>query len=72
MYPKGVSLSEKLQIDKSDITIHKYREMTPIKNRMEYWDTQIKIIFTDVHGEDNYMEFSISDYDAVKNIKNKL
>ncbi|XP_025263359.1 nucleoside diphosphate-linked moiety X motif 19 isoform X2 [Camponotus floridanus] len=80
MYPKEVNLLHKQKIDKSDITIHKYREMTRIKNRIEYRDTQIKIIFTDSHGKDNCVEFSSLSYSkaGIKNIsqlkttKNKL
>lgn len=72
MYPKEVSLSKKLQIDKSDVTIHKYREMAPIKNRMEYWDKRVKIIITDVDGKDNHVEFSLFDYETVKIVKSKV
>lgn len=74
MYSKEVSLSDKQLIDKSDITIHEYRMMTPIKNRIELWNTQIKIIFTDVHGKDNYVEFPMPGYtkQAHTDIKNKL
>lgn len=75
MYPKEVSLLDKQIIDKLDITIDEYRKMTPIKNRLEFWNTQIKIIFTDEHGKDNYVEFSMPNYTKDikhKDIKNKL
>lgn len=63
MYPKEVNLLHKQKIDKSDITILKYREIAQIKNRTEYWtDTQVKIIFTDAHGKDNCVEFSSPGY----------
>lgn len=71
MYPKKVSLVDEQQIDKSDITIQECREMTPIKNRTEFCNTQIKVIFTDVHGKDNYMEFSKPDVKG-QDINNKL
>jgi len=80
MYPKEVNLSDRQKIDKSDITILKYREMTRIKNRIEHWDTQMKIIFTDAHGKDNCVEFSNPGYSEteiksifqLKPTKNKL
>lgn len=43
MYPKEVSLSEKQLIDKSDVTIAEYRQMTPMKNRFEFHKTEIKV-----------------------------
>lgn len=72
MYPKEVNLSDRQKIDKSDITILQYREMTRIKNRTEHWDTQMKIIFTDAHGKDNCVEFSNPDYSetGIKSISN--
>ncbi|KAL6423889.1 hypothetical protein ACFW04_010371 [Cataglyphis niger] len=74
MYPKEVNLLDQNQIDKSDITRYEYREMTPIKNRMEYWTTHVKIIFTDIHGKDNYVKISMPGFrkDAHGDVKNKL
>ncbi|KAM0726153.1 Acyl-coenzyme A diphosphatase NUDT19 [Formica fusca] len=74
MYPKDVNLLDEQQIDKPDITRYEYREMTPIKNRMEYWVTHIKVIFTDIHGKDNYVEISMPGYrkDSHGDTKNKL
>lgn len=74
MYPEEVSLFDKQIIDKSDITVDEYRKMTPIKNRVEFWNTQVKIIFTDEHGKDSYIEVSMPGYTkhAHKDIKNKL
>lgn len=72
MYPKEVNLLNQNQIDKSDITRYEYREMTPIKNRMEFWTTHVNIIFTDIHGKDNYVEISMPGYRKDGDTKNKL
>lgn len=74
MYPKEVNLFDKQSIDKSNITIHKYRELAPIKNRMEFFDTQLKVIFTDAHDKNNCVEFVFDNYikDKFRDKKSKL
>jgi len=47
MYPKEVNLLERQTIDKSNITIAEYREMTPIRNRIEFHKTEMKVIVSD-------------------------
>ncbi|EZA57441.1 hypothetical protein DMN91_008749 [Ooceraea biroi] len=48
VYPKEVNLLEKqIIIDKSDVTIDEYREMTPMKNRLEFHDMGIKVVVSD-------------------------
>jgi len=61
MYPKEVNLLEKQLIDKSDITIHELEKISPVKNRMQFLDTGINIIFTD-NGEDNRVVFPFPGY----------
>lgn len=48
MYPKEVSLTDKRIIDRSDITIDEFREITPVKNRVEFHDTQQKVVYSDI------------------------
>jgi len=47
MYPNEVSLLEKQVIDKSDITIDEFRKMTPLKNRIEFCGSQIRVVSSD-------------------------
>ncbi|XP_017875243.1 nucleoside diphosphate-linked moiety X motif 19-like [Ceratina calcarata] len=44
MYPKHVNLLEKQVINKTDITIRELRDISPVKNRMEYSNLQVKEI----------------------------
>lgn len=61
MYPKEVSLLEKQLIDKSDITIDEFNRITPIKNRTEFLESKVNIIFTD-NDEDNCVVFPMPGY----------
>ncbi|XP_029044493.1 acyl-coenzyme A diphosphatase NUDT19-like [Osmia bicornis bicornis] len=45
MYPKDVSLIDEQIINKSDITIREFREISPTKNRMEFFNLQVKELF---------------------------
>lgn len=51
MYPNEVSLLEKQIINKSDITIDEFRKMTPMKNRIEYYDSPKDNIFLNVYSK---------------------
>ncbi|XP_012522200.1 nucleoside diphosphate-linked moiety X motif 19-like [Monomorium pharaonis] len=75
MYPKKVELFEKQTIDKSDITTEEFQKISPFKNRTEFLDTQINVIFTD-NGEDNRVSFPLPGYSKIaygkEEPKNKL
>ncbi|XP_076757181.1 acyl-coenzyme A diphosphatase NUDT19 [Xylocopa sonorina] len=45
MYPKEVSLVEKQIIDRTDITLREFQDMSPVKNRLEIFDRQVKKIY---------------------------
>ncbi|OAD61036.1 Nucleoside diphosphate-linked moiety X motif 19, mitochondrial, partial [Eufriesea mexicana] len=45
MYPKQVNLIDKQIINRTDITIREFRDISPIKNRMEYFNLQVKELF---------------------------
>ncbi|KAL6261597.1 hypothetical protein P5V15_006684 [Pogonomyrmex californicus] len=76
LYPKEVSLSEKQVIDKSDITIEEFTKTSPVKNRTHFLDAKIRVIFTDVSGEDMHVEFPMPGYSKIaygkEEPKNKL
>lgn len=71
MYPKEFSLIEKQIIDKSNITMNEFNEMSPKKNRIAFINSKIKLI------QENNVK-SIEDSVSQKNmpvesqIKNKL
>ncbi|CAK9812563.1 Acyl-coenzyme A diphosphatase NUDT19 [Anthophora plagiata] len=45
MYPKKVHLLEKQIIDRTDITIQEFRDISPVKNRMEYFNLQVNELY---------------------------
>ncbi|CAL7950636.1 unnamed protein product [Xylocopa violacea] len=45
MYPEQVNLIGTQIIDRTDITQHEFRDMSPVKNRMEFLDFQVKEIY---------------------------
>ncbi|XP_076240849.1 acyl-coenzyme A diphosphatase NUDT19 [Calliopsis andreniformis] len=45
MYPKQVSLFDKQVIDRSDITISKFRDMSPVKNRLEDFNLEVMELY---------------------------
>lgn len=61
MYPKEVSLVEKQSIDKTDITMDEFDRISPIKNRTQFLDSKINVIFTDNDG-DNHVIFPMPGY----------
>lgn len=42
MYPEKPSLVEKLEIDKTDMTIAEFEAISPIKNRIVFYDLEVK------------------------------
>lgn len=42
MYPDKVNLLEKQIINRTDITISEFRDISPIKNRIEHFNLQVK------------------------------
>lgn len=46
MYPQNVDPTHKLIIDKSDISMDEFREMTPVKHRTESLDVRMTILDT--------------------------
>lgn len=67
MYPREVSLLEDQPIDKSDITLAEFERITPIKNRSEFRDTQIHVVFTDESGEESRVVFPLPGNIGTKN-----
>ena len=56
MYPKQVSLTEKNVIDKSTMTISEFRDETPIKNRLEFFDLEVKkVIVHNLESVDGHL-----------------
>lgn len=51
LYPKHVSFIEKNILDKSTMTINELRNDSTIKNRLEFYDLEIKKII--VHNHEN-------------------
>lgn len=45
MYPNKVNLIDKQIIDRTDITISEFRDISPIKNRMEFFNLQVKELY---------------------------
>ncbi|XP_060823695.1 acyl-coenzyme A diphosphatase NUDT19-like [Bombus pascuorum] len=45
MYPNKVNLLDKQIIDRTDITISEFRDISPIKNRMEFFNLQVKELY---------------------------
>lgn len=45
MYPKCPSLFNKEVIDKTDITIGEFRDMSSVKNRVELFNLEVKELF---------------------------
>lgn len=45
MYPKQVNLLEKQVINRKDVTIHQFREMSSAKNRVEFPNLQVREIY---------------------------
>ncbi|XP_054003130.1 acyl-coenzyme A diphosphatase NUDT19-like isoform X1 [Hylaeus anthracinus] len=45
MYPKHANLFDKQIIDRTDITIGEFRDISPIKNRMEFFNLEVKELF---------------------------
>ncbi|KAL0108484.1 hypothetical protein PUN28_015196 [Cardiocondyla obscurior] len=64
MYPDEASLVEKQLIDRSDITMSDFQKITAVKNRAEFHDSKVDVIFTD-NGEDNCVAFPIPGYSKV-------
>lgn len=76
MYPKEVDLVEEQMIDKTDITMDEFNRITPVKNRTEFLNTKINIVFTE-DGQDNRVAFPLPGYSKKtygrsKEAKNKL
>lgn len=76
MYPKEVDLMESRLIDKSDITMDEFNRITPVKNRTEFLNTKINVVFTE-NGQDNRVAFPLPGYSKKtqgesKETKNKL
>lgn len=44
MYPKQVSLFDIQVINRTDVTIHEFREMSPVKNRVEFFNLEVNEI----------------------------
>jgi len=69
MYPKEVNLLEEQVIDKSDMTIAEHRKMTPIRHRIEFGQTGVKVLMPDnLSSKDMQQSFVQSE----ANMKNKL
>ncbi|XP_014489510.1 PREDICTED: nucleoside diphosphate-linked moiety X motif 19, mitochondrial [Dinoponera quadriceps] len=47
MYPKKIDPNCRLIIDKSNISMDEFREMTPLKNRIEFLDVRMTILHID-------------------------
>ncbi|XP_011873185.1 PREDICTED: nucleoside diphosphate-linked moiety X motif 19, mitochondrial [Vollenhovia emeryi] len=62
MYPRELSLLEKKDIDMSDITMGEFERRTAVKNRLEFLDTHVNVIFTGEDGKDERVEFSMPGY----------
>lgn len=45
MYPNQVNFLDKQIINRNDITIHEFRAISPIKNRMEFFNIQVKELY---------------------------
>ncbi|XP_015428595.1 PREDICTED: nucleoside diphosphate-linked moiety X motif 19-like [Dufourea novaeangliae] len=45
MYPEHANLFDKQVIDRTDITIEQFREMSPVKNRVEFFNLEVKRLF---------------------------
>ncbi|XP_076648261.1 acyl-coenzyme A diphosphatase NUDT19 isoform X2 [Halictus rubicundus] len=56
MYPKQVSFLEKQIIDKSDMTIKQFQDISSVKNRVEYYNSNVKkLIVQNFYSEDGHL-----------------
>lgn len=47
LYPEKISLTDKFELDKSNISINEYRNLASVKNRMEFYEFQVQRIVSD-------------------------
>ena len=56
MYPKHVSLFDIQVIDRTDITVQEFREMSPVKNRVEFFSLEVnEICVENLYNADGHL-----------------
>lgn len=73
LYPDGVSLTDKMEIDKPNMTISEYRYLAHVKNRMEFYEFQVQRILSDnFQSNDGHLSPMTRESINIKTNKNKL
>ncbi|KAF7991710.1 hypothetical protein HCN44_010511 [Aphidius gifuensis] len=73
LYPDEVSLTDKMEIDKSNMTISEYRYLAHVKNRMEFYEFQVQRIVSDnFQSNDGHLSPMSGESINIKINKNKL
>lgn len=72
-YPEAVSLTEKLELDRSNMTISEFRNLASVKNRLEFYELEVKrVVSENFESKDGHLSPMALESISIKSRKSKL